>query len=116
MDIRKFVSSMVLFIFLVSSVTLVASCNSSNTSKNAENQVTDKQNDVEESGKETSKILLYISGPEEMVTKFENAFEEKHGDVLDVYHNGCGPIKQKLWSEMESGGIEADVVLQQNLL
>jgi iron(III) transport system substrate-binding protein len=61
------------------------------------------------SGKE-GQITVYLSGPEAMVTKLEDTFEKERGDVLNIYHTGCGPLRQKVWTEMESGQIQADVV------
>jgi iron(III) transport system substrate-binding protein len=55
------------------------------------------------------KITVYISGPEEMLTKLEEAFETDRGDVLELVHMGCGPLRQRVWAESESGGIKADV-------
>jgi iron(III) transport system substrate-binding protein len=56
------------------------------------------------------KITLYISGPQEMITALEKKFEAQHGDVLNVFATGCGPLKQKVWTEMLAGGIQADVI------
>ncbi|MEA1961476.1 MAG: hypothetical protein U9N81_09435 [Bacillota bacterium] len=56
------------------------------------------------------KILVYISGSEQMVNTLETKFEEKHGDVLDVFHTGCGPLGQKVWMEMEIGNISGKTV------
>jgi iron(III) transport system substrate-binding protein len=56
------------------------------------------------------KITLYISGPKEMITALETQFEAKRGDVLDVFATGCGPLKQKVWTEMLAGGIQADLI------
>lgn len=82
---------------------------------NANNKPTDTNKSVEENegGKVEAiddKIFLYISGPEKMVDELEEAFEKEHGDVIEIFHNGCGPIQQKIWSEMEAGDIEADIV------
>ncbi|MGD9156110.1 MAG: ABC transporter substrate-binding protein [Bacillota bacterium] len=56
------------------------------------------------------KITLYISGPKEMINALEKQFEAKRGDVLDVFATGCGPLKQKVWTEMLAGGIQADLI------
>ena len=79
------------------------------------NKPTDTNQPVEKNAEEKvdakdSKISLYISGPEKMVDELEEAFEKENGDVIEIFHNGCGPIQQKIWSEMEAGEIEADVV------
>ena len=60
------------------------------------------------SGKE-GKITAYVSGPAAMLEQLEAAFEEERGDVLDVVSLGCGPLRQRVWAEAESGGIRADV-------
>lgn len=82
---------------------------------NTNDKPTDTNQPVEKNGEEkveTSdvKISLYISGPEKMVDELEEAFEKEYGDVIEIFHNGCGPIQQKIWSEMEAGEIEADIV------
>jgi len=56
------------------------------------------------------KALLYISGPVAMAEQLEKAFEAKHGDVLDVFRTESGPLQQKLWAELFSGEISADMV------
>lgn len=61
------------------------------------------------SGKE-GKITVYISGPEKMLEKLEKEFETDRGDVVDFLHMGCGPLRQKVYTEKEAGQIEADVV------
>ena len=58
---------------------------------------------------EEGRITVYLSGPEAMLQKLEDVFEEEHGDVLDFVQMGCGPLRQRVWTEMESGGIQADV-------
>lgn len=55
------------------------------------------------------KITVYLSGPATMLNKLESTFEQEHGDVLDLVHMGCGPLRQRLWTELESGEIQADV-------
>jgi iron(III) transport system substrate-binding protein len=62
------------------------------------------------------KILVYIAGPESMINKLEQAFEEKHGDVLDMTIMGCGPLRAKVWSESQAGEIQADVFWGSNPL
>ncbi|MCT4562724.1 MAG: extracellular solute-binding protein [Maledivibacter sp.] len=59
---------------------------------------------------EEGKIVVYISGPEKMVKKLEEEFEAERGDVSDFLHMGCGPLRQKVWTEKEAGEIQADVV------
>ncbi|MCG8512941.1 MAG: extracellular solute-binding protein [Halanaerobiales bacterium] len=55
-------------------------------------------------------INLYISGPKEMAKLLEAEFEKEYGDVLNVYHSGSGPLRQKVWTEMLAGSIQADIV------
>lgn len=56
------------------------------------------------------KILIYASGPEEMLKKLEKAFEEENGDVLDIVIMSCGQVRSKTWSEQEAGDIQADII------
>ena len=58
----------------------------------------------------SDKILVYISGPEKLVSAVEAAFEKKYGDVVDVYHTGSGPLQQKVFTEMMAGSIQADII------
>jgi iron(III) transport system substrate-binding protein len=55
-------------------------------------------------------ITAYISGPSEMIDKLEMEFEKDRGDVLSIVHMGCGPLRQRVWAELGSGGIAADVI------
>ena len=55
-------------------------------------------------------INLYISGSREMVKLLEAEFEKEYGDVLNVYHTGSGPLRQKVWTEMLAGSIQADII------
>ncbi|MCK4258626.1 MAG: extracellular solute-binding protein [Halanaerobiales bacterium] len=59
---------------------------------------------------EEGRITVYVSGPQKMVSELEASFEEKRGDVLNVFHTGSGPLRQKVWTELESGYIQADVI------
>lgn len=82
--------------------------------KEAKNDTSSKGNvtkDISDtySGKE-GKIMVYMSGPETMVKNLEEKFEEKNGDVIEIFHTGCGPLRQKVWTEMEAGNIQADVI------
>ncbi len=56
------------------------------------------------------KILVYLSGPEAMINKLEEAFEAENGDVLDMTIMSCGQLRSKVWAESEAGSIQADVV------
>ncbi len=58
---------------------------------------------------EEGKITAYISGPATMLKALEDAFEADKGDVLDIVQLGCGPLRQRVWTEAESGCINADV-------
>ncbi|MDC7219442.1 MAG: extracellular solute-binding protein [Spirochaetales bacterium] len=60
------------------------------------------------SGRE-GKITVYISGPEEMVNQLETSFEAERGDVLELINMGGGALRQRVWTESESGGIQADL-------
>lgn len=102
---KKFIGFSVLILVFV----LCVAC--SNTS----DKLTDTNQPIEGNKEEKievtdDKISLYISGPEKMVDELKETFEKEHGDVIEIFNNGCGPIQQKIWSEMESGEIEADVV------
>lgn len=65
---------------------------------------------------EEGKITVYLSGPEKMVNLLEEAFEEERGDVVEMFHAGCGPLKQKIYTEVESGNVLADVYFGSNPL
>jgi len=56
-----------------------------------------------------NRITVYLSGPSAMLEKLEKGFEKKHGDVLNFVQMGCGPLRQRVWTEMLSGQIRADV-------
>jgi iron(III) transport system substrate-binding protein len=58
----------------------------------------------------TEKILVYLSGPEAMLTALEEGFEEDRGDVADFLIMSCGEVRSKVWTEKEAGEIQADVV------
>ena len=55
------------------------------------------------------RITVYLSGPAVMLDSLEKTFEKDRGDVLEFVHMGCGPLRQRVWAEMESGAINADV-------
>ncbi|MBI9096576.1 MAG: extracellular solute-binding protein [Sphaerochaeta sp.] len=59
--------------------------------------------------KKTGRITVYASGPSGMLDKLEEIFEKEHGDVIDTVQMGCGPLRQRVWTEMQSGSIKADV-------
>ena len=58
---------------------------------------------------DNSKVLVYMSGPEVMINSLESTFEETHGDVLDITILSCGQLRDKVWTESQSGEIEADI-------
>ena len=58
---------------------------------------------------EEGRITVYLSGPAAMLDKLEAEFEKENGDVLEFVHMGCGPLRQRIWAEMEAGTINADV-------
>lgn len=68
---------------------------------------TNKEPKVEQVNNE--KVLVYMSGPEGMIKKIEEGFEKENGDVLDITIMGCGQLRNKVWTESESGSIQADV-------
>lgn len=55
------------------------------------------------------RIVVYASGPAQMLQALEKEFEKERGDVIDIVQMGCGPLRQRVWTEMESGEIKADV-------
>jgi len=63
-----------------------------------------------EESEELGKILVYLSGPEAMLTKLEESFEADRGDVADFLIMSCGEVRSKVWTEKEAGEIQADVV------
>ncbi|MGD1823180.1 MAG: ABC transporter substrate-binding protein [Pleomorphochaeta sp.] len=68
-----------------------------------------EENTTQKYGGEEGKITAYISGPENMLKELEKTFEEERGDVLDIVQLGCGPLRQRVWAESETGCINADV-------
>lgn len=80
-----------------------------------ESKETEDSNNENEDGKgkyhgKEGKITVYLSGPEQMLNKIESEFETVNGDVLDLVILGCGPLRQKVWTEKQAGQIQADVV------
>ncbi|GAA0738758.1 ABC transporter substrate-binding protein [Clostridium oceanicum] len=94
---NKKLVSIISSIFLVT--ILFSGCKSKDVATNSKDKEVGKK-----------QITLYMSGPQKMVDQLEKDFEKDKGDVLKIYHNGCGPIRQKILSEMEAGDIKADVV------
>ncbi len=56
------------------------------------------------------KITVYLSGPEAMLNKLEETFEEQNGDVCNFVIMSCGELRSKVWTESEAGSIQADVI------
>ncbi len=65
---------------------------------------------VEALNEADGKILVYLSGPEAMLTKLEEGFEADRGDVADFLIMSCGEVRSKVWTEYEAGEVQADVV------
>lgn len=63
-----------------------------------------------------ARIRVYLSGPAAMVQQLEKSFEAGRGDVLEMFHAGCGPLRQKVWTEVASGNVRADVFFGSNPL
>lgn len=95
-----------IIIILTMFLLLTSICSGCNPSDPANEKQPENTAQLEAKGK----INVYISGPQQMVDTLEAKFEENRGDVLEVFHTGCGPLRQKVWTEMESGAIQADVV------
>lgn len=112
----------ILIIVILSLGLILSACSSNETVKKdqqnesmmeeSENMVDDNDSEVRESNYsgDEGKINVYISGPEQMIKKLEEEFEKDRGDVVDFLHMGCGPLRQKVWTEKEAGEIQADVV------
>lgn len=112
----------ILIMVILSLGLILSACSSNETVKKdqqnesrmeeSENKVDDNASEVSESNYygEEGKINVYISGPEQMIKKLEEEFEKDRGDVVDFLHMGCGPLRQKVWTEKEAGEIQADVV------
>ncbi|MCF7931712.1 MAG: extracellular solute-binding protein [Acholeplasmataceae bacterium] len=66
--------------------------------------------DSSDQNPETRKVIVYMSGPENMINKLESEYEKTAGDVIDITIMGCGPLRDKVWTESQSGEIEADVI------
>ena len=70
-----------------------------------------EESNPSEGDEASEKILVYVSGPEAMITKLEEGFEAERGDVADFLVLSCGEVRSKVWTEKEAGEIQADVVL-----
>ncbi len=100
--------SIVLSVILMLAL-LLSGCGSQENTADVEPGVQPEEAKQVYSGEE-GRITVYISGPENMVSEMESKFEEGRGDVLNMFHTGCGSLRQKVWTEMEAGNIQADVI------
>ncbi len=76
----------------------------------------DKKEEEKEDISDDGKIIVYISGPQTMIEKLEAEFEAVNGDVIDIFHAGCGQLRQKVYTEAEAENIKADVFWGSNPL
>lgn len=108
---KKIISLLLVFTMIFS----LAACGSDAASKDETNsgQVdnTKAQGEEDASNVAGEKLLVYMSGPEAMINKLEEGFEEENGDILDITIMGCGQLRNKVWAESEAGRIEADVFI-----
>ncbi|KGG80919.1 hypothetical protein Y919_03575 [Caloranaerobacter azorensis H53214] len=94
----------------------VVGCNANNETgsqtdiKNQSEEVKDLNNDEDKNKTLDEKIIVYVSGPEEMINKLEETFEAERGDVIDMIKMSCGQVRSKVWAEQESGKIQADII------
>lgn len=105
---------LLLLLLLILGMMLFSACSSSDVEENAKTNEEALKTDITSekptySGEE-GKITVYLSGSEPMIKKIEEEFEAERGDVIDLLHMGCGPLRQKVWTEKEAGQIQADVV------
>ena len=91
-------------LFLLIFALFLAGCSSSTGGETTTDS--ESVNTPETSGK----ILVYLSGPEAMLTALEEKFEADRGDVADFQIMSCGEVRSKVWTEKEAGEIQADVV------
>ena len=75
-------------LFIISALILGVGCTLDGEEKSAEVNLEITKETTKENIDE--KILIYVSGPEEMLNKLEIAFEEEHGDVCDMLKMSCG--------------------------
>ncbi|MDI6773556.1 MAG: ABC transporter substrate-binding protein, partial [bacterium] len=56
-------------------------------------------------------IVLYTSVPQEMATEFAGAFMRKYPQIkLEVLRSGSTEIEMRIFAEIETGGIRADLL------
>jgi iron(III) transport system substrate-binding protein len=100
----------VVFLSLIILALSFAGCKDENVQ---EEKIAEEKENIEqqEISEINEKILIYISGPEEMINALEKDFEKDRGDVADFLIMSCGEVRSKVWTEKEAGKIQADVVL-----
>jgi iron(III) transport system substrate-binding protein len=105
-------STFLLLTLILSGMMILSACSANNIeeTKKAGEIAKDVSSEKSTYGGEEGKITVYLSGSEPMIKKLEEEFEAQRGDVLDLLHMGCGPLRQKVWTEKEAGQIQADVV------
>ncbi len=89
---------------------LFSGCAGQQAASDNENKASENQAVTQVYSGEEGRITIYLSGPEQMLADLENAFEQERGDVLNILPMGCGPLAQKVCTEAEAGGIQADVI------
>lgn len=56
-------------------------------------------------------VVLYTSVPQELATEFAQAFMKRHPQIkLEVLRSGSTEIERRIFAEMETGGIRADLL------
>ncbi|QZY55368.1 ABC transporter substrate-binding protein [Crassaminicella profunda] len=105
-------STLLLLILILAGMIIFSACSANNIEETKKDDKIEKAVASEKSAysEEEGKITVYLSGSEPMIKKLEEEFEAQRGDVLDLLHMGCGPLRQKVWTEKEAGQIQADVV------
>ena len=62
-------------------------------------------------GQTPSRVLLYTSVPQQLATRFAEAFMKKRPDIkVEIYRAGSTEVGAKLAAEREVGGIRADLL------
>lgn len=96
--------------FLAFSVIGCSAQNETGVKENSEKQL-EENSSLEDKGEVLDeKVMVYVSGPEEMINKLEETFETERGDVIDMIKMSCGQVRSKVWAEQEAGKIQADIV------
>lgn len=56
-------------------------------------------------------LVIYTSVPENLIRQIETAFTRKYPDVkVTLYRDGTGKVMDRIYREMDDGGIGADVI------